>query len=312
MTFSPAFRRAATPFTTALPYVAGAPVGGRPHAAVFGAPLDATASFRPGAAGGPSAVREMSESLETYSPALDCDLEDLGIVDLGDLALGGLPVEGALAAVAAATEEAASVARLVVIVGGEHTLSLAVYRTIKRRHPDALLLHVDAHLDIRPEYGGRAVTHASWVYHAGEEHGFEDILQVGVRSGSREEWRWARERCGWCTTDLSLPPNGASGLGARPVYLSIDIDVLDPAVAPGTGCPEPGGPGFGELTDFLHGLSETRLVAVDVVEVAPALDPSGATAVAGAKILREVLLLVGRHAERGSRTPLARAGFPTG
>ncbi len=312
MTVSPAFRPVATPFTTALARMPGTSVGGRAHAAAFGAPLDATASFRPGAAGGPRAVREMSESLETYSPALDSDLEDIEVADLGDLVLEGLPMEEALAAVTAAMEEAASAARLAVMIGGEHTLSLAGYRAIKRRHPDALLLHVDAHLDIRPEYGGQAVTHASWLYHAGEEHGFEDILQVGVRSGAREEWQLAHERCAWCRTDLSLPPNGASGLGDRPVYLSIDIDVLDPAVAPGTGCPEPGGPRFGDLIGFLRGLAETPLVAVDVVEVAPALDPSGITAVAGAKILREVLLQAGRYAEGGAGTPVASAGFRAG
>ena len=302
----------ATPFTSALARVTGTSGGGRAHAAVFGAPLDATASFRPGAAGGPSAVRELSESLETYSPELGCDLEDIEIVDLGDLGLEGLPMEEALAAVTAAMQEAASAARLAVMIGGEHTVSLAGYRAIKRRHPEALLLHVDAHLDIRPEYGGEAVTHASWLYHAGEEHGFGDILQVGVRSGAREEWQLAHELCAWCRTDWSLPPDGSCGLGDRPVYLSIDIDVLDPAVAPGTGCPEPGGPGFIDLIGFLRNLSETRLVAADVVEVAPALDSSGITAVAGAKILREVLLQAGRYAEKRARRSRVPASAPAG
>ena len=265
--------------------------GAGSQATVFGAPLDATQSFRFGAAAGPRAVREMSASLETYSPVLDRDIDDVALGDLGDLTLERLALPAALEAIEQATARAASVADRVLMLGGEHTVTLAGYRAIKRLYPDAALVQLDAHLDLREEYEGQALTHASWLYHAGVEHGFEDIVQLGVRSGAREEWPRTREACRFSSRELTMPDEVRSELSERPLYLTIDIDVLDPAAAPGTGCPEPGGATFTEVERFLHSLAGTRVVAADLVEVCPSLDPSGATAVAAAKLLREVVLL---------------------
>jgi agmatinase len=263
-------------------------------AALFGAPLDPTESFRSGAAEGPAAVRVFSDSLETYSPTLDADLEDLTVLDLGDVDDDDLA--SGLDAVAAAMEKAASLARLGVMVGGEHTVTLGGYRGVRRVHPEAALVVLDAHLDLREEWDGQAVTHASWVSRAGEDAGFENIVQLGVRSGAREEWPRARATR-WSGRPLELPAEVRDWLAGRPVYLSIDIDVLDPAYAPGTGCPEPGGVSFRELEDFLHGLADLSVSALDVVEVSPRLDPSGTTAVSAAKLVREAILLWGRDAE---------------
>ena len=265
--------------------------GAGSQATVFGAPLDATQSFRFGAAAGPRAVREMSASLETYSPVLDRDIDDVALGDLGDLTLERLALPAALEAIEQATARAASVADRVLMLGGEHTVTLAGYRAIKRLYPDAALVQLDAHLDLREEYEGQALTHASWLYHAGVEHGFEDIVQLGVRSGAREEWPRAREACRFSSRELTMPDEVRGELGERPLYLTIDIDVLDPAAAPGTGCPEPGGATFTEVERLVHSLAGTRVVAADLVEVSPSLDPSGATAVAAAKLLREVVLL---------------------
>jgi agmatinase len=262
-------------------------------AAIFGAPLDPTESFRSGAAEGPAAVREFSESLETYSPAIDADLEDLTLLDLGDVVARDL-VSG-LEAVAAAMEQSVSLARLGVMVGGEHTMTLGAYRGARRVHEDAGLLVLDAHLDLRDEWEGQAVTHASWVSRAGEDAGLESIVQLGVRSGARDEWPRARATR-WSGRSLELPAEVRDWLADRPVYLSIDIDVLDPAHAPGTGCPEPGGVSFRELEDCVHGLADLSVFALDVVEVSPRLDPSGATAVSAAKLIREGILLWGRDA----------------
>jgi agmatinase len=261
-------------------------------AAFFGAPLDATTSFRSGTGAGPSAVRRLSDSLETYSPALDRDLEDLTLVDLGDLDLGDTGVEEAVEAIADAMTEAASAARLPVMLGGEHTVSLGGFRGIKRIHPDALLVQLDAHADLRASYEGRPLTHATWAYHAGTEFGFDSLVQLGLRSGAREEWPRTRDTT-WSSRELELPDAVRARISDRPVYLTVDIDVLDPSVAPGTGCPEPGGAAFAELEAFLHGLAGLRVVAVDVVEVAPALDPSEITAAAAAKIVRDAVLLFG-------------------
>ena len=261
-------------------------------AAFFGAPLDATTSFRSGTGAGPGAVRRLSDSLETYSPALDRDLEDLILVDLGDIDLGGAEVEEAVEAIADTMVAAATTARLAVMLGGEHTVSLGGFRGIRRIHTDAILVQLDAHADLRATYGGRALTHATWAYHAGAEFGFDSIVQLGLRSGAREEWPRTRDT-NWSARELELPDAVRARISDRPVYLTVDIDVLDPSAAPGTGCPEPGGATFAELEAFLHGLAGLRVVAMDVVEVAPALDPSEITAAAAAKIVRDAVLLFG-------------------
>jgi agmatinase len=262
-------------------------------AAIFGAPLDVTESFRSGTAGGPAAVRYMSDALETYSPVLNRDLVDLAIRDLGDLGFGDRDVPRALDSIADAMACAASQARLAVMLGGEHTASLGGFRGLKRVHPDAVILQVDAHLDMRPDYDGHAFTHATWLNHVGQEYGFAGIHQVGLRSGERTEWATARRETAWSSTELSLPMSVRELIGRLPVYVSIDIDVLDPAYAPGTGCPEPGGVTFRELAAFVYGLESLNVVALDVMEVAPSLEASNITAAAAAKLVREAILLFG-------------------
>jgi agmatinase len=271
----------------------------RATAAIVGAPLDATESFRTGAAGGPGAIRRMSESLETYSPVLEADLEDAAIVDYGDVRLDGLDVDRALERIATAVEAAARGAAVAVMLGGEHTVSLAGYRAVKRLHPDAALVQIDAHADLRAEWEGRAITHASWTHQAGIEFGFEDIYLFGVRSLAREEWDAARLRVGWQSESLDVPDSVAERLRGRPVYLTIDVDVLDPGVAPGTGCPEPGGATFHELQRLLYVLGAFDVVAFDVVEVAPNLDAAEITAAAAAKLVREGILLFGLRGRHG-------------
>jgi len=235
----------------------------------------------------------MSESLETYSPRLDRDLENTPLTDLGDLELNELTVEQAIDVIAQAAAQAAEMSDLAVMLGGEHTASLGSFRGIKRLHPDAVIIQADAHLDMRPEYDGLPLTHATWLHHVGQEFGFDLVHQVGLRSGDRAEWRLARSRTAWSSTELSVPLSVRERIGQRPVYLSIDIDVLDPAHAPGTGCPEPGGVTFRELAEFLYGLEGLRVVGVDVMEVSPDLDPSNITAAAAAKLVREAVLLFG-------------------
>jgi len=263
-----------------------------------GAPIDLTASFRRGSREGPTAIRRLSESLETYSPVLERDLEDLVLVDLGDAVPATAPVTQALDAIENAMRSALSLAQVAVLLGGEHTVTLAGLRAVRHIHPDAVLVQVDAHADLRAEWEGEAITHASWTHQAGVEFGFENIFQFGVRSLAREEAE-ARRRLGWFSSELDLPEEIAERLRAQPVYLSIDIDVLDPGVAPGTGLPEPGGVSFRELADFFYALAPCNVVALDVVEVAPNLDPSEVTAAAAAKLVREGVLLFGTEVRSG-------------
>jgi agmatinase len=235
----------------------------------------------------------MSEALESYSPVLERDLEDLVIRDLGDVELAALRMPEALDRVSAAMAQAAGQAKLAVMLGGEHTASLGGFRGLKGVYPDAVILQVDAHLDMRPDYEGQALTHATWLHHVGQEFGFGIVHQVGLRSGDRREWATARRDTAWSTTELVLPPTVRAEIGQKPVYVSIDIDVLDPAHAPGTGCPEPGGVTFRELAAFVYGLDGLRVVAVDVMEVSPDLDAANITAAAAAKLVREAILLFG-------------------
>ena len=284
----PSFAPPATRFLASSPEAASGAA-----AAIFGAPLDLTESFREGAGQGPEAVRFMSESLESYSPVLDRDLADLRVGDLGDLRLDGLGIEAALGAISQAMALVARTSRLAVMLGGEHTASLGGFRGIRQVHPDAVIIQADAHLDMRAEYDGQPLTHATWLYHVGREFGFSSVHQVGLRSGDRAEWQLARSRTAWSSTELELPAAVRKRIGERPVYVSIDIDVLDPGTAPGTGCPEPGGVTFRELAGFVYGLRGLRVVALDVMEVSPQVDPANITAAAAAKLVREAILLFG-------------------
>jgi agmatinase len=258
-------------------------------ATVVGIPLDLTESFRPGTATGPGRIREVAESLEDYSPILDADLADRKIRDAGDLSLDGLNLADALAAIEAAAEPFFGHG-FVLGYGGEHTATLPMIRAAHRRYPGLMVLHLDAHLDIREHYDGEPITHATWANAMGEEIGFQALVQLGVRSGTRDEHERAR-RCRHSSTSLDLPATVRAELRRSPVYVTVDIDVLDPSAAPGTGCPEPGGPSFRELMQVLYSLQSFNVIGADVMEVLPACDVSDITAVTAAKIGREMLCM---------------------
>lgn len=269
----------------------------RAHLALVGVPYDRTQSFRRGAASGPEGVRKASLSLETYSPALDRDLADVGLQDLGDLPVADLPPEAMVERVCDA------VARLPadvvpVLLGGDHTLTAGAVRALVRRFPDLRVLVLDAHLDLRDEYEGSRWSHACAVRRVWDEVGDGRVVLVGARSGLKEEWEFARRHCRWVCEPLALPETVHADLRAHPVYVSVDLDVLDPAHAPGVGNPEPGGPSFVEILEALYLVRDLSVVGLDLVEAAPALDPSGATAVAAAKLVREMALSLGGSGSR--------------
>jgi agmatinase len=267
--------------------------GGHGRITLLGAPLDRTGSFRPGAAGGPGGIRWASDNLETYSPDLDRDLADIDLADAGDLDLSAPGQVGALAAIAAATGDLLDAGALPIVLGGEHTIALGVARATLRRHPEAVVVHLDAHADLRDDYLGETLSHATWAYRLGEEAGFDRLLQFGIRSGLREEFALARARCAHFDRNVVLTDAARVLIGDRPVHLSLDVDVLDPSVLPGTGTPEAGGCTWRELAGFLTALRGARVVAVDVSELAPGLDPTGASSAVAAKIVRELALLCG-------------------
>jgi agmatinase len=282
---------------------------------LFGAPLDLTGSGRLGTGQAPPAVRRASHNIESYSPTLDGDLFDAGLVDLGDLELAGLPMEAALAEIERQTAEVlerpspsyhwapesprprpspTGRGSLPIVVGGEHTIALAIGRAVKRRYPDAVIISLDAHLDLADELDGRKVAHGTWVCRLGEElGGLCDFVLLGMRSGTRDEWQRSTA-CLWQSPDVVLPDHIRTAIGSRPVYLSVDIDVLDPSAAPGTGTPEPPGISSAALFSFLYSLAGLNVVALDVNEILPEVDPAGITAITGAKLIREVVILLSR------------------
>lgn len=257
---------------------------------IIGVPLDHTTSFRPGTREAPRRVRDVSDGIESFSPMRGAALEERRIADLGDLMLPWGDVRGALDIIEAAVHGALQGGRRPVIIGGEHLLTLGAVRAAVRRWPDLAVVQLDAHLDLRDEYAGLPLSHATVLRRVSELVGLERLVQLGVRSGIREEWElWRRTwRVDGSLVEAARRLSGE--LRGRPFYLTIDIDVTDPAFAPGTGTPEPGGPSAGEVLEAVGLLASAGPVAVDLVEVCPVKDPSDITSLLAAKLLREVLV----------------------
>ncbi len=262
------------------------PPGSTPAATLLGVPYDRTASFRRGARFGPAAIRRASQSIESYSPLLDRDLEEVALLDVGDLPVEHLPPEDMVEGVARAVGEAAG---LPVVLGGTHTVTVGAVRALAERHPDLRVLLLDAHLDLREAYDGTRWSHACTTRRLAEVVGEERIALLGARAGTRDEFAAARRLLAAQRT-LLVPHTLWTRLEESPLYLSVDVDVLDPAAAPGTGNPEPGGPAAEDLLALLRTLAPLRIVGLDLVEVAPPYDPSARTCILAATLVREALL----------------------
>ena len=266
------------------------------HIVLFGAPFDSTTSFRPGARFGPAAMRHESFGLETYSPYQDKDLADCHIFDSGDLELCFGSAEAALADIQARAEEILSAGKLPLLLGGEHLVTLGSVRAVFARYPDLHIIHFDAHADLRDDYLGARLSHACVLRRCHDLLGDGRIHQFCIRSGDREEFRFAKAH-----TDLH--PFGFEGLAeltealarvGAPVYFTIDLDCLDPAVFPGTGTPEAGGVTFPQLLEAMRLVCRANVVGADVNELAPMLDHSGVSTAAACKVLRELLLALSK------------------
>lgn len=259
---------------------------------LFGAPFDSTTSFRPGARFGSAAMRHESFGLETYSPYQDKDLTDYNIFDSGDLELCFGSAKAALSDITERTGTILSDGKLPVLLGGEHLVTLGAVRAVARKYPDLHIIHFDAHADLRQDYLGAELSHACVLRRCHDILGDGRIHQFCIRSGEREEFRFAGEH-----TDMHRYNfDGLTELVKRltekgtPVYFTIDLDCLDPSAFPGTGTPEAGGVSFPELLTAIKLVAATNVVGADVNELAPMLDPSGVSTAVACKVLRELLL----------------------
>lgn len=257
---------------------------------IFGAPFDSTTSYRPGTRFASSAMRNESFGIETYSPYQDKDLTDIKVFDGGDLELCFGSPESALNDIENFSAQILSDGKMPLMIGGEHLVTLGSVRAAAKKYPDLCIIHFDAHADLRDNYLGQKLSHACVMRRCHELVGDRNIFQFGIRSGDREEFLWGREHV--ITNKFNF--RGLEKLHEiiknRPVYFTIDLDVLDPSCFPGTGTPEAGGVTFTELMLAVQTVSTMNTVAIDVNELSPALDQSGASTALACKLLREIML----------------------
>ena len=260
---------------------------------VYGIPFEGRVNLRKGADAGPADIRAASDSIETYSPALARDLEELPLTDLGDCELpdGAAPREQ----LDAARDEIVAWWRpdlIPFMLGGDHTATVPVIEALVHAIPDLRVLQLDAHPDTREEFLGERYNYASAMARVMDVLPPDRVYQVGMRTGSREEFEHRRPLFfpAMSGHPLDVVRRLLPELEAHPLYVTIDVDVLDPAEAPGTGSPEPGGLRVAELIQIVRMLGACRVVGGDLVEVAHAWDPTGRTGIAASWVIREALL----------------------
>jgi len=259
-------------------------------AVILGCPYDGSASFRPGARFGPSAIRRASWGIETFSPYSQKDLTRCPIHDMGDLELPLGEKKISLGLIRKALGQILSKKKFPILLGGDHLITLPIVEEVSLRHSDLHLVHIDAHTDLREDYLGEALSHSTVMRKVVDHLGEGRLFQIGIRSGTEQEFKLARR---W----KSIVPNDPRSVKALvkrlknlPVYVTLDLDVIDPGLFPGVGTPEPGGLTFQGVLFLLKTLQSLRVVGFDLVELTPDYDPTGISSVTASVILREMIL----------------------
>lgn len=259
---------------------------------LVGAPFDGTVSYRPGTRFAPMAVRTESYGLETYSPYMDMDLEDYKLSDIGDIEFPFGNKEATLEMIKNVTEEIVTDGKKPLVVGGEHLISYPVVEALYKKYPDLHIIHFDAHTDLREDYMGERLSHATVLKRIWDVVGDGKIYQFGIRSGTKEEFEWAKEHLYLEKFSVDTLSSKIEELKNKPIYLTVDLDVLDPSVFSGTGTPEPGGITMKEMLASLVSMKELNFVGADVVELSPHYDVGGVSTAVACKVIREVALLL--------------------
>ena len=257
---------------------------------ILGCPYDGSASFRPGARFGPSAIRRASWGIETFSPYFQKDLSQCSIHDMGDLELPLGEKKASLDLIRMALRKILSGKKFPILLGGDHLITLPIIEEILPIYPRLHLLQIDAHADLREDYLGESLSHSTVMKRVIERLGEGRLFQIGIRSGVEEEFRLARKM----KSIVSLDPGALSSMIKRlrnqPVYITLDLDVIDPSLLPGVGTPEPGGLSFQEFISLLKKLQTLHVIGFDIVELTPDYDPTQISSVTASVILREMIL----------------------
>ncbi len=261
---------------------------------IFGAPFDSTTSYRPGTRFASKVMRSESFGLETYSPYQDKDLCDINVFDGGDLELPFGNTQRVLDEISDMTKDILNDNKVPVMIGGEHLVTLGSIREVTKKHPDLCIIHFDAHTDLRDDYLGEKLSHATVIRRCHDILGDNRIFQFGIRSGEKFEFEFAKEHNFINKFDLNGLEEIVVKLADKPVYFTLDLDVLDPSVFCGTGTPEAGGVTFVELLNAIIKIGKLNIVGADVNELSPVYDQSGASTAVACKVLRELLLSISK------------------
>ena len=254
---------------------------------MLGMPFDGTVSYRPGSRFAPEQIRLASWGLEEYSPYFDKHLDDCSFHDAGDLEFPLGNTKGSLDLIEKNVYEIYSDGKKVFGIGGEHLVTLPEIRAVSKFYDNLAIVHFDAHTDLREEYLGEELSHSAVIRHSGKIVGFENLKQIGIRSGMKDEFVLMDK-----FNTKALKYEDLDSLRNKSIFVTVDLDVLDTSVMPGTGTPEVGGLSFNELIGWFKYLSSFNIIGADVVELAPDYDSSGASTAVATKVIRELLMIM--------------------
>lgn len=254
---------------------------------MLGMPFDGTVSYRSGSRFAPEQIRLASWGLEEYSPRFDKHLEDVNFHDAGDLEFPLGNTYKSLDLIEENVEQIYKDGKRVFGIGGEHLVTLPEIKAVAKFHKDLAIVHFDAHTDLREEYLGEEMSHSAVIRHASKIVGPENLKQIGIRSGMKEEWEFMKKH-----NTLIHKYSELDELKSKKIFVTVDLDCLDPSVMPGTGTPESGGMQFNELMGWFEYLKNFDIVGADVVELAPDYDASGVSTAVATKVIRELLMVM--------------------
>ncbi len=265
---------------------------------LYGVPYDGTTSFRPGARFGPSAIREVSNGIETFCPELEIDLEDLNFADIGSLKVNYGDPKPVIDQVEKVTYQLINAGKKPLMLGGEHSITIGAVKASADHFNNLIVIQLDAHADLREEWLGSMYSHACTMRRCLDFLPNKKIFQIGIRSGTRNEFREMKEYNRLIHYGKNQPAqylaNALINYKDNPIYLTIDLDWFDPSVMPGTGTPEPGGYFWNDFSQIINILKEYKIIGADVVELAPQLDNSGISSILAAKVVRSLLMLLSK------------------